>query len=48
MPTVTITMHEKAYEIYRTLDKGQRSMTVSKALLEWYHRHILKEYEQNE
>ena len=46
MPTVTITMSEKAYDIYRTLDKGTRSKQVSVAILEWYHREILGEYEE--
>ena len=46
MPTVTITMNEKAYEIYRTLDKGTRSRQMSAALLEWYHRNVLKEWDE--
>jgi len=35
MPTVTITMSEKAYEIYRNWSKGQRSMRTSSAILQW-------------
>lgn len=35
MPTVTITMSEKAYDIYRDLHKGHRSNIVSAALLQW-------------
>ena len=46
MPTVTITMSDKAYDIYRTLDKGTRSKQVSAAILEWYHRVVLKEWEE--
>lgn len=46
MPTVTITMSDKAYDIYRTLDKGTRSKQVSAAILEWYHRNVLKELDQ--
>ena len=34
MPTVTITMSEKAYDIYRTWVKGDRSNKVSQAILQ--------------
>lgn len=34
MPTVTITMSEKAYDIYRTWVKGDRSNKVSHAILQ--------------
>ena len=35
MPTVTITMSEKAYDVFREWPKGQRSGKVSGAILQW-------------
>ena len=35
MPTVTITMSEKAYDVYRTWIKGDRSNKVSASILQW-------------
>ena len=35
MPTVTITMSDKAYDIYRNWSKGTRSMRTSAAILQW-------------
>ena len=35
MPTVTITMSEKAYDVYRTWMKGDRSNKVSASILQW-------------
>lgn len=35
MPNVTITMSEKAYDVYRTWAKGGRSQKVSAAILQW-------------
>tara|TARA_R100000781_G_scaffold95605_1_gene59710 strand:- start:709 stop:888 length:180 start_codon:yes stop_codon:yes gene_type:complete len=35
MPTVTITMSESAYEVYRLWDKGTRSNRTSAAILQW-------------
>jgi len=35
MPTVTITMSDKAYELYREWEKGTRSNRVSAAIMQW-------------
>jgi len=35
MPTVTITMSDKAYELYRQWKKGTRSNRVSAAIMQW-------------
>ena len=35
MPTVTISMSDNAYEIFRQWQKGVRSMRVSAAILMW-------------
>lgn len=35
MPTVTISMSDNAYEIYREWQKGVRSMRTSAAILLW-------------
>jgi len=35
MPTVTITMSEKAYELFRNWEKGHRSSRVSAAICLW-------------
>jgi len=35
MPTVTITMSDKAYELYRQWEKGTRSNRVSAAIMQW-------------
>lgn len=35
MPTVTISMSESAYEIYRTWSKGHRSNRTSAAIMQW-------------
>lgn len=35
MPTVTISMSEGAYEIYRNWSKGTRSNRVSAAIMQW-------------
>ena len=34
MPTVTITMSDKAYDVYRMYPKGVRSAKVSQAILQ--------------
>jgi len=38
MPTVTISMSEKAYDVYRQWNKGLRSQRMSVALLEWHYK----------
>lgn len=35
MPTVTISMSEGAYEVYREWSKGTRSNRVSAAIMQW-------------
>ena len=35
MPTVTITMSESAYEVYREWEKGTRSIRTSAAIMQW-------------
>jgi len=35
MPTVTISLTDAAYDIYRELDKGTRSRQLSTALIQW-------------
>ncbi len=35
MPTVTITMSESAYDVYREWSKGKRSNRVSAAIMQW-------------
>ena len=35
MPTVTITMSESAYEVFREWAKGTRSNRVSAAIMQW-------------
>lgn len=35
MPTVTISMSDKAYDIYRTWTKGTRSNRTSAAIMQW-------------
>jgi hypothetical protein len=35
MPTVTITMSEKAYDVFREWEKGSRSGRTSAAILLW-------------
>lgn len=36
MPTITISLSDGAYEIYRQLDKGTRSRQMSTALIQWW------------
>jgi hypothetical protein len=35
MPTISITITEKAYDLYRSWEKGQRSQRVSAAISLW-------------
>ena len=35
MPTVTITMSDNAYDVYRNWTKGKRSARTSAAILQW-------------
>jgi len=35
MPTVTISMSEDAYDIYRKWSKGKRSNRTSAAIMQW-------------
>ena len=46
MPTVSITMTEEAYDIYRNWAKGRRSKMISVVILEWNARKEQYEEEQ--
>jgi len=38
MPTITASLSEQAYEIWRELEKGKRSRQLSAALVQWKHQ----------
>jgi len=46
MPTVTISMNEKAYDVYREWEKGLKSSRVSAAILLWQARVIDHQYRE--
>lgn len=35
MPTITASLSDRAYEIWRELEKGHRSKQLSAALIQW-------------
>jgi len=37
MPIITINLDERAYDIYRQLEKGKRSRQMSTALIQWWY-----------
>lgn len=46
MPTVTISMSDKAYDIYRDWEKGAKSRRVSAAILLWNAQVLEVKYEK--